>query len=182
MLWRMPLPAAALPAAAQRARTARPGGWAATLAVSALLCLTGVTGAAGRVNPAPPGTLTLTFALRDFLLNREAPNRLTLTTPWSTHEGVLSGAPHPDPARRAYYARPAPLRWPLLAPAGTRPGPYPARVAGQLFTCAVSGGTCSVRAVTLPVTLRVQPDGRVQPLGVQLDDPALRGAPLRLRP
>ncbi|WP_291431776.1 hypothetical protein [Deinococcus sp.] len=128
------------------------------------------------------GTLTVTFALRDFLLNRDAPNVLTLHTPWGAQRGTLSGTPHPDPERRAYYARLTPLRWPLAAPAGTRAGRYPARVEGQLFSCAVRAGTCSARSVSVPVTLSVRPDGRVQSLGVRVDDPALRQGSLRLRP
>ncbi|MFC6749134.1 hypothetical protein M8445_07500 [Deinococcus aquaticus] len=142
------------------------------------------TAAPPRVTAGLPeaGTLTVTFALRDFLLNREAPNVLTLHTPWGAQRGTLSGAPHPDPERRAYYARLTPLRWPLSAPAGTRAGRYPARVEGQLFSCAVRGGTCSARTVSVPVTLSVRPDGRVQSVGVRLDDPVLRKGSLRLRP
>lgn len=149
----------------------------------------GSPGAVGATHPSPAsaglleaGTLTVTFALRDFLLNREAPNVLTLHTPWGAQRGTLSGAPHPDPERRAYYARLTPLRWPLSAPAGTRAGRYPARVEGQLFSCAVRGGTCSARTVSVPVTLSVRPDGRVQSVGVRLDDPVLRQGSLRLRP
>ena len=188
MLW--PLPARLIRAAVRVA--ALSGGLTAGAALGSPVAM-GVAYPAPASAPAqtarPPrvtaglpeaGTLTVTFDLRDFLLNREAPNVLTLHTPWGAQRGTLSGTPHPE--RRAYYARLTPLRWPLSAPAGTRAGRYPARVEGQLFSCAVRGGTCSARTVSVPVTLSVRPDGRVQSVGVRLDDPVLRQGSLRLRP
>lgn len=60
-----------------------------------------ITGFAGE-----PVPLTVTFALRDLLVNRTAPNRLTLHTPWGDAEGSPPPAPCiPSPSSRAILDR-----------------------------------------------------------------------------
>lgn len=100
-------------------------------------------------------TLGVRFDLRDQLLNRGAPNALTFTTPWGKVQGRPVGSVHADPNLGAYYGRVSPLALPVRVPPGTRPGPYPARLSGELYSCDVHDKVCSRQAIDLPVTVRV---------------------------
>lgn len=153
-----PRPPAPLPA---RRRWA----WRLTLAA----CLLGGVAAAGSV--------AVSFPLRGHLISSDAPNRVTLTTPWQEVSAAPQGRLHP--LRRGYHAHLTPLRLPLRVPAGTPAGRYAAQVRALLFSCAEGAGTCSARTVTLPVTLDVRADGRVLTAPLSVTDAHLRGGDLR---
>lgn len=141
--------------------------WAWRLTLAA--CLLGGVAAAGSV--------TVSFPLRGYLISSDAPNRVTLTTPWQEVSAAPQGRPHP--LRRGYHAHLTPLRLPLRVPAGTPAGRYAAQVRALLFSCAEGAGTCSARTVTLPVTLDVRADGRVLSAPLSVTDAHLRGGDLR---
>ncbi|MFC6801581.1 hypothetical protein ACFQDE_07460 [Deinococcus caeni] len=142
--------------------------WAWRLTLAACL----LSGAA-----AASGSLTVSFPLRGHLISSDAPNRVTLNTPWQEVRAAPQGRPHP--LRRGYHAQLAPLRLPLRVPAGTPAGRYAAQVRALLFSCAEGAGTCSARTVTLPVTLDVRADGRVLTAPLSVTDTHLRGGDLR---
>ncbi|MBX8467259.1 hypothetical protein [Deinococcus sp. RIT780] len=144
------------------------GGWARRVTLAACL----LSGAA-----AASGSLTVSFPLRGYLISSDAPNRVTLTTPWQEVSAAPQGRPHP--LRRGYHAQLAPLRLPLRVPAGTPAGRYAAQVRALLFSCAAGARVCAARTVTLPITLDVRADGRVLTAPLSVTDADLRGGSLR---
>lgn len=154
------------PNAAGQSGTRR--GWARRVTLAACL----LSGAA-----AASGSLTVSFPLRGHLISSDAPNRVTLTTPWQEVSAAPQGRPHP--LRRGYHAHLTPLRLPLSVPAGTPAGRYAAQVRALLFSCATGSRICAARTVTLPVTLDVRTDGRVLTAPLSVTDADLRGGSLR---
>lgn len=109
-----------------------------------------------------PVTLTVTFPLKDVLLNRAAPNRLTLSTPWGSVAGIPSGPVHAQPEFKSYFGSLRPLLLRVPVPANVRPGLYAARLSGPLFVCNTRAAICVRRDLNLAVNVRVLSAG--QPL------------------
>lgn len=114
-------------------------------------------------------TLSVTFGLRELLLNRDAPNTVRLDTPWGQASGEISGTGHPDAKFSDYYGSVRSLGLRVRVPAGTRPGVYPAKLSAQLFTCDQKRGLCAMQDTSVTVNMRVLATGE-----------AGQGRPLRL--
>lgn len=121
------------------------------------------SGAEVAVRPGQVAALHISFALKDYLLSREAPSTLKFTTPWGTAQGIPSGQAHADAAFAGYYAKLRMLSLRVNIPAGTRPGAYPARLNGQLFACAAREKLCTRRELDVPLTVYVLAAGQVRP-------------------
>lgn len=111
------------------------------------------------------------------LLNREAPNRLTLSTPWGKATAQPSGTRHPSAEFAGYFAsvRPSDLRLPL--PATVRPGNYMAFVSAELFLCDTHDKICTRREFRWPLTVRVGATSQPGLLRLRASD--LAGSSLR---
>ena len=118
--------------------------------------------------------LTLTVRLpapgTGLLLNREAPNSVTLKTPWGQVKRPPTGPAFPGNAAEfsGYFQSVRPVTLSLRVPPGTKPGPYPGQLALQLFTCDKQELICKQRDLTYSVTIQV---GQVQK-GASLNVPA----------
>lgn len=95
------------------------------------------------------------------LVNREAPNRLTLHTPWGNVQARPSGQGFPSLQTEFadYYGRLDAVRFQVAVPGGTRPGVYNSHLALQLFICNKRALICTQKNLTYPVSIRV---GNVQ--------------------
>ncbi|WP_064015238.1 hypothetical protein [Deinococcus puniceus] len=102
-------------------------------------------------------SLTVTFPLKEVLLNRAAPNRLTLYTPWGGAAGAPSGAVHTQPEFKSYFGSLRPLLLRVPVPPNVRPGLYAARLSGPLFVCNTKAAICVRRDLNLAVNVRVMP-------------------------
>jgi hypothetical protein len=114
-----------------------------------------------------PAILTVTFPVREMLLNRTAPNRLTLHTPWGDAAGIPSGPAHVQPEFKSYFGSLRPLLLQVPVPPNVRPGLYTARLSGPLFVCDTRARVCLRRDLNLAVDVRVLPGGQT-PLSTPL--------------
>ncbi|MGX9685987.1 hypothetical protein ACTQ9L_02390 [Deinococcus wulumuqiensis] len=122
-------------------------------------------------------TLRVDLALRDTLLSREAPNLLTLQTPWGQLQTRPSGTAHRDPAYAGYFGQVRPMTLKVKVPAQVRAGRYAAQLTADLFVCDTADKLCTRRTLKLPVQLQV---GKVaRPGTLTLKDEHLRPARLR---
>lgn len=99
------------------------------------------------------------------LINRQAPNRLTLKTPWGSVQATPSGQEFP-PAQTQfadYYGQLDPVRFQVAIPVGTSAGVYNGHLALQLFICNKRALICTQKNLTYPVSIRV---GNAQKPGV----------------
>ncbi|MDB5046911.1 MAG: hypothetical protein JWQ08_2961 [Deinococcus sp.] len=106
-----------------------------------------------------PAALTVTFPLTAALLNRAAPNHLTLHTPWGGSAGVPTGPVHAQPEFKSYFGSVRPLSLRVPVPPNVRPGLYAARLSGPLFVCNTKAKVCLRRDLNLAVAVRVLPAG-----------------------
>jgi hypothetical protein len=120
--------------------------------------------------------LTVTFPLTTLLLNRAAPNRLTLHTPWGGAAGVPTGPVHAQSEFKSYFGSLRPLLLRVPVPPNVRPGLYAARLSGPLFVCNTKAAVCMRRDVNLAVNVRVLPAGQALPSGpLVLTDAVVEG-------
>lgn len=105
--------------------------------------------------------LTLTVRLpalsTGVLLNRGAPNSVTLKTPWGQTKKQPAGQPFPkdDKEFSDYFQQLQPITLKLKVPAGTPSGPHNAQLALHLFTCDKKERLCKQKDLTYPVTIHV---------------------------
>ena len=151
--------------------------WSAFLPVLALLG-----------TPTPPETVLLARAgqtasmrvdlgTRELLLSREAPNLLTLRTPWGQVQTRPNGTPHRTPAYAGYFGQVRPALLKVRVPAAIRAGRYAAQLTADLFVCDTGDKLCTRRTLKLPV--QVQVGNVARPGTLTLKDEHLR--PSRLR-
>lgn len=123
-----------------------------------------------------PAALTVTFPLKEVLLNRAAPNRLTLHTPWGSVAGVPTGPAHTLPPFKSYFGSLRPLLLRVPVPPNVRPGLYAARLSGPLFVCNTKVAICVRRDLNLAVNVRVLVAGQtVLPVPLVLTDRVVEG-------
>lgn len=126
-------------------------------------------------------SVTVNYPHRTALLNREAPNTVSLHTPWGNVAAKPTGTPHPDAQFSGYFGavHPTQLKWSV--PKKVAAGSYAANLSAQLFVCDSVQKMCSRRSLTLPITLKVVKTGDQlanQSVNLPLDD----GRSLRLWP
>ena len=151
--------------------------WSAFLPVLALL---GTPTPPEKVLPARAGqtaTLRVDLSTRELLLNREAPNLLTLRTPWGQAQTRPNGTPHRDPAYAGYFGQVRPALLKVRVPAATRAGRYAAQLTADLFVCDTGDKLCTRRTLKLPV--QVQVGSAARPGTLTLKDEHLRPGRLR---
>lgn len=124
-----------------------------------------------------PAALRVNLALRDTLLSREAPNLLTLQTPWGQVQARPGGTAHGDPAYAGYFGQVRTTTLKVKVPAQVRAGRYAAQLTADLFVCDVADKLCTRRTLKLPVQLQVSKVAR--PGTLTLKDEHLRPARLR---
>ena len=124
----------------------------------------------GQVGRTVTLTVRLPAASTGVLLNREAPNSMTLKTPWGELKQQPSG--HPFPKSNAefsdYFQNIKPVSLSIKVPTGTKPGLYKTQLALQLFTCDKKELICKQKDLNYPVTIQV---GKTQK-NASLDVPA----------
>ncbi|MDO4246733.1 MAG: hypothetical protein Q4C89_11980 [Deinococcus sp.] len=159
-------------------------GWTSAVAGLALL-------AVGRLSETTPpvslaaqqgqsATLRVQLATRDTLVSHEAPNRLTLTTPWSKTQVQPSGTRHSNPAFASYFAQVKPMTFKVSVPASVKPGNYPAQLGGELFVCDMRDKVCTLRPVQVPVHIRVGATAQIRSTTLTLRDQDLKPRGRRL--
>lgn len=104
--------------------------------------------------------VTLTVRLPDastgILLNLDAPNTLSLQTPWAKTQAQPSGTPfRGQPEFEGYFSKVNPTALKVRIPAGTKPGAYNSELRLQLFTCDKKELICKQKDLTYRVTIRV---------------------------
>lgn len=145
-----------------------------------VLALLGAAPLPETVLPARAGqtaTLRVDLALRDTLVNREAPNLLTLDTPWGQVQAQPSGTAHRDPAYAGYSGQVRPTVLKVKVPAQVTAGRYSGQLTADLFVCDTGDKLCSRRTLKLPV--QVQVGNVARPVTLTLGDEQLRPARLR---
>ena len=159
-------------------------GW--TFAVAGLALLGG-----GRLSDTTPpfslaapqgqsASLRVQLATQEMLVNREAPNRLTLTTPWGKTQVQPSGTRHSNPAFASYFAQVKPMTFKVNVPASVKPGNYPAQLGGELFVCDIREKVCTLRPVQVPVRIEVSASAQIRSTTLTLRDQDLKPRGRRL--
>ena len=111
----------------------------------------------------PGGTVSLSVRYQATeLLNRRAPNTLTLVTPWQQTTVTLTGPAHPGAQWADYFASVRPAQFELRVPLSAKKGLYHLNVAAQLFICNEHEQVCQLKKLSLPLTLWVAAPGPKQ--------------------
>lgn len=117
---------------------------------------------------------------QDILLSRDAPNRLTLSTPWGKVQAKLTGTAQRNPEFAAYYAQVRPVTLAAKVPATAKAGVYTGQFEAELFVCDKVDKMCLPRTVRGNVRLNVGNAAKAAVL--TLKDAQLRPKRLNLSP
>lgn len=122
------------------------------------------------LNPAPVNVsgqagqlVTLTVRLPQvnsgLLVNRDAPNLITLDSPWQRTQATPGGESFPaiQPELAGYFGKVNPTHLNMQIPASAAPGRYTGRLILQLFTCDKKNRICQQRHLTYPVNFNIGP-------------------------
>ena len=157
-----------------------PPAFFSVLALLGIPALLGAPTLPETVLPARAGqtaALRVDFGARELLLSREAPNLLTLRTPWGQVTARPAGTAHRDPAYAGYFGQVRPSVLKVKVPAQVTAGRYAAQLSADLFVCDVGDKLCTRRTLKFPVQLQV---GNVaRPVTLTLQDEHLRLPRLR---
>lgn len=124
--------------------------------------------------PGQTTALQVQLATRDLLVNREAPNRLTLTTPWGKAQVQPGGTPHRNPAFASYFAQVRAMTFKVKVPASAKSGTYRAQLSGELFVCDIRDKVCTLRPIQVPVRIQVSASAQSLSKTLTLRDQDLR--------
>lgn len=127
----------------------------------------------GVVYAQPGQTVTLILHIdnpEEVLINKDAPTRLTLTTPFqklTLTEKDIKG-PDADYEPETYFARLDPLKFQLTVPKTFKKGRYPLDLNADLFMCNKNVGLCFMKTVQVKGELHVGFKGQSQPMVVKV--------------
>lgn len=125
--------------------------------------------------------LQVLFPKAEILLNREAPNTMTLITPWNKTTLKPNGKIHQDNKFHAYFSQVYPMKLKFKVPLNTALGQYQGQLKAQFFVCELQDQQCTKRILQTKVHIYVtahKKSTRLTTLHLQEHD--LR--PMKLRP
>ncbi|GGJ23198.1 hypothetical protein [Deinococcus roseus] len=127
----------------------------------------------GVVYAQPGQTVVLNLQIdnpQEVLINKDAPTRLTLTTPFKTLilEGEAIKGPDADYEPQTYFARLDPLKFKLDVPRNLKKGSYPLLLNADVFMCNTRDGLCYMKTLQVKGELRIGEKGENQPMVVKL--------------
>lgn len=127
----------------------------------------------GVVYAQPGQSVVLTLQVdnpQEVLINKDAPTRLSLTTPFKTLtlEADSIKGPDADYQPETYFARVEPLKFKFDVPKNFKKGTYPLMLNADFFMCNTRDGLCYMKTVQVKGELRVGEKGENQPMLVRL--------------